>query len=235
MKTVAILLAAGSGKRMQSEVSKQYILLEGKPLLFYSLRVLEDSFIDEIVLVVGKDEKEYCRKEIIDRYGFQKVSHIVEGGKERYHSVYHGLQAIQDADYYFIHDSARPMLTADILQRGLVCVQQHKACVIGMPVKDTIKIADQQGFIEYTPNRSQVWAIQTPQIFEGKLIRDAYSQLIKEEADMLQRGIQITDDAMVVETLTGKKVRLVEGSYENVKVTTPEDIGIIESFLQKKL
>ena len=124
--TTANDLAAGQGKRMQSKVHKQYLLLQDKPVLFYALKAFEDSFIDDIVLVVGKDEEEYCRKEIIDKYGFKKVRAIIEGGKERYHSVAYGIKAIQwECNYIFIHDGARPFISREILNRVFEQVKKN--------------------------------------------------------------------------------------------------------------
>ena len=233
-KTAAIVLAAGSGKRMQSDVKKQYLLLNGKPLIYYALETFQRSFIDEIILVAAPGEVTYCKEEIVARYGFTKVAAIVEGGKERYHSVYHGIQAISDCDYLFIHDGARPLITEEILKRGYRAVQNTYACVTGMPVKDTIKIANEKGEITVTPNRDLIWMIQTPQIFAYSLIKEAYERLIEQEHTLEERGIKITDDAMVVETFAGHKIKLVEGSYLNIKITTPEDLGIAEVFLNKR-
>lgn len=232
-RTAAIVLAAGSGKRMESSTKKQYMLLDGKPVVYYSLKAFQESFVDEIILVVSAGDTEYCRKEIVERYGFSKVSHITEGGKERYHSVAAGLQNAQNCDFVFIHDGARPMITQELLSRLFACVTEHGACVAGMPVKDTIKIADEHGFIEQTPDRRLVWMIQTPQVFEYSLIQNAYEQLLEREQEFLSKGISVTDDAMVVESLTGHKVRLVEGSYENMKITTPEDMKIAELFCRE--
>ena len=176
---------------------------------------------------------DYCRTEIVDRYGFSKVKKIIAGGKERYHSVAAGLESLKDCDYVFIHDGARPVVTREILERALESVKVHEACVVGMPVKDTIKIADGNGFVAQTPDRGLVWMIQTPQVFSYPLIRKAYSKLLGEEAEFLNRGISITDDAMVVETVTDHCVKLVEGSYENIKITTPEDLLLAESFLRR--
>lgn len=232
-KTVAIVLAAGQGKRMNSKVHKQYLLLRDRPVLYYSLKAFDESFIDEIVLVVGKDEITYCQNEIVDAYGIQKVTHIVEGGKERYHSVFEGIKCIKDAEFIFIHDGARPFIDQEILKRAYDNVMQHNACVVGMPVKDTIKIADEEGFVKDTPNRKSVWMIQTPQVFSYPLIKKAYTKLIEQEADLLAKGINITDDAMVVEYFEQIPVKLVEGSYQNIKITTPEDLFIADSFMQK--
>ena len=243
MKTTAIVLAAGQGKRMGSDVAKQYLLLCGKPVLYYTLKNFEDSQVDEVVLVTAADQIEYCQKEIVDAFGFTKVKQVVAGGKERYHSVANGLRAIakyeeqndlQDerkTDYVLIHDGARPFATPEIIARGIEAVQIHKACVIGMPVKDTIKISDIDGFAEQTPNRNLVWQIQTPQIFAFDLIHNAYEELLLREEELKQQGIAVTDDAMVAELFSDKKVKLVEGSYENMKLTTPEDLKIAECFL----
>ncbi len=228
MKNVAIVLAAGQGKRMKSKVQKQYLLIKEKPVLYYTLSAFEASpVINEIILVTGKDEIEYCRKELVEKYGFAKVNKIVAGGKERYHSVYNGIQSIETADYVFIHDGARPFVDQKIIERAYMAVQQHGACVIGMPVKDTIKLADENGFAAQTPDRKKVWQIQTPQTFEYHLIKEAYEKLMIEEPE------GITDDAMVVESMTSHKVKLVEGSYQNIKITTPEDLEIAEVFTKK--
>ena len=229
----AVVLAAGSGKRMNSDMKKQYMLINDKPVLYYSLKAFQESFVDEIILVVSPDDISYCREEIVRKYGFTKVSKIVTGGKERYHSVAEGLKNVSPEGFVFIHDGARPMLTEEILERALACVEKYNACVVGMPVKDTVKIADVDKNIAQTPKRSLVWTVQTPQVFEYKLIYEAYEELLLKEDILLSQGISITDDAMVVEELTGKKVKLVEGSYENIKITTPEDIPLAECFLKE--
>ncbi len=234
--TIAIVLAAGQGKRMNSKTAKQYLLLQDKPVLYYSLKAFEESRIDHIILVTGEADLEYVRREIVEKYGFAKVRCIVEGGKERYHSVHNGLQAAGKYGvgecYVFIHDGARPFVTEDIIERAFACVREEKACVVGMPVKDTIKIADEKGYAQNTPKRSLVWMIQTPQVFELELIKGAYEELIEKEKQLLQQGMQITDDACVVEYFTDHKVKLVEGAYENIKITTPEDLKIAKQFLQ---
>ena len=231
MKTTAIVLAGGRGKRMNSAVPKQFLMIKDKPVLYYSLKAFEDSFIDSVILVASKEDMEYCQKEIVEKYAFNKVDKIVSGGKERYHSVLSGIKATGECDYVFIHDGARPFVTQEILARLLETVKESHACVAGMPVKDTIKIANAEGFIETTPKRELVWMIQTPQVFTYNLIRKAYLILEKDEYSLLQKGISITDDAMVVEKLLGERVKLVEGSYQNIKITTPEDLAIAEGFL----
>lgn len=225
-KYAAIVLAAGSGKRMNSKVHKQYLIIQDRPVLYYSLKAFEDSAVDEIVLVVGKGEEEFCRKEIVDKYGISKVKAIVEGGKERYHSVFEGLKQTSDADYVLIHDGARPFVNQDIIRRCMQEVQKYQACVVGMPVKDTIKIADEEGYAKQTPDRKNVWMIQTPQTFSYALIYEAYGEMLKTE------DTAITDDAMVLERTKGKKSKLIEGSYRNIKITTPEDLLIANVYLQ---
>ena len=234
-RTAAVVLAAGSGKRMNAGVKKQYMEIAGKPVLYYSLKAFEESFIDEIVLVVSQDEIEQVKKDYVNQYGFRKVSQVVAGGKERYYSVACGLRAVHpDCDFVFIHDSARPMLTQEILQRVYWEVQKEEACVVGVPSKDTVKIADEQGYVSVTPNRSLVWNVQTPQVFSYPLVRNAYEELLQKEQELSAAGVQITDDAMVVEHLAHHKIKLVEGSYENIKITTPEDVQIAERYLQSR-
>lgn len=225
-KYAAIVLAAGSGKRMNSQVHKQYLIIQDRPVLYYSLKEFEDSAVDEIVLVVGKGEEEFCRREIVDKYGISKVKAIVEGGKERYHSVFEGLKQTSDADYVLIHDGARPFVNQDIIRRCMQEVQKYQACVVGKPVKDTIKIADEEGYAKQTPDRKNVWMIQTPQTFSYALIYEAYEEMLKTE------DTAITDDAMVLERIKGKKSKLIEGSYRNIKITTPEDLLIANVYLQ---
>lgn len=225
-KYTAIVLAAGSGKRMNTIVHKQYLLLNGKPILYYSLKAFEDSRVSEIVLVTGDGEEEYCQKEIIQKYGLQKVCHVVKGGKERYHSVYEGLKAVRKTDYVLIHDGARPFIDKDIIERSIETVEKYQACVVGMPAKDTIKIVDELGFAADTPDRERVWQVQTPQTFSYSLIMQAYEKL------MACNKRQVTDDAMVLEQMTDQTVKLIEGSYRNIKITTPEDLLVAETYLK---
>lgn len=228
MKCTAIVLAAGQGKRMNSSVQKQFLMLKGKPLLYYSLACFQKSKdIEDIILVTGKECIDFCKQEIIELYGFTKVSKVAAGGKERYDSVYAGLCACEDTDYVFIHDGARPFVTEEIISRAKDAVLEFQACIVGMPSKDTVKIADADQMVKETPNRSTVWNIQTPQAFSYTLIKEAH------EIARTQNMEAITDDAMVVETYKNAPVRLVEGAYENIKITTPEDILIAEKFLEK--
>ena len=168
----------------------------------------------------------YCEKEIVEKYNFTKVRRVIAGGRERYDSVYAGLLACEDCEYVFIHDGARPFITEEILERGLEGAIKTGACVIGMPSKDTVKLADDKGFVSETPERSRVWTVQTPQIFSYSLIRSAHESIRKKDMSA------VTDDAMVVEQETGNSVVLAQGSYQNIKITTPEDLDIAEAFLR---
>lgn len=224
MRYTAIVLAAGSGSRMQSDIKKQYMLLDGKPIIYYALETFEKSAVDEVILVVSPGETSYCKKEIVEKYCFQKVTRIVEGGKERYNSVFEGLKAASNTDYVLIHDGARPFITQEIVERAMKCVEECHACVVGMPVKDTIKIIDEEGYSKETPERRNVWMIQTPQCFEYHLIYDAYQKMLQNEDKA------ITDDAMVLERVSHVPVKLIEGSYRNIKITTPEDLLVAQAY-----
>lgn len=227
-KSIAIVLAAGQGKRMKSRIQKQFLLIKGKPVLYYSLNCFEKSqYVDEIILVTQEECREYCQREIVDKYGFYKVTHIIAGGRERYDSVYQGLLAAEECDYVYIHDGARPFITEEILKRASDAVHQDGACVVAVPSKDTVKISDAHGAVVNTPDRSFVWSIQTPQAFSYSLIRTAYEEIRKINMD------GITDDSMVVEQTMDCKIQLVEGSYHNIKITTPEDIRLAEAILEE--
>ena len=226
-RCTAIVLAAGQGKRMHSKIQKQFLEIGGKPILYYSMECFQKSpLIQDIILVTGEDMISYCQSEIVEKYGFTKVCKVTAGGKERYDSVYAGLLCCQDTDYVYIHDGARPFVTEEMIQRGYEAVKRTNACVMGMPSKDTVKLADPSGYIKETPDRKIVWNIQTPQIFSYDLIRGAYESIRKKD---MSNG---TDDAMVVEQETGTKILLVEGSYQNIKITTPEDLAVAEAFLR---
>lgn len=231
-KSVAIVLAAGRGKRMNADVQKQYLMLGDRPVLYHSLKVFEDSFVKEVILVVGEDDIEYCRSEIVEKYKLHKVKQIVAGGRERYHSVMNGLKAIDgECSYVFIHDGARPFVTQDILHRAYETVNTYGTAVVAMPSKDTVKIADDEQCAKETPDRRTVWMMQTPQVFSYHLIKDAYEKLADAEEKFAQLGIVVTDDAMVVEMFSNTKVKFVEGAYGNIKITTPEDLVIANALL----
>lgn len=235
MKNVAILLAAGSGKRMQSDVKKQYMEIVGKPLIWYSLDTFEKSdIITDVILVTGKEDIDYVSETIVLAYGFTKVKAIVAGGKERYHSVMAGIDAITSkggCEYIFIHDGARPFVDELMLGRLYEDVKIYETAIAAVKSKDTVKIANAADFVVSTPNRNLTWIIQTPQVFEYELIKEAYGILKEEECGLPCQGIVVTDDAMVVETFTKHNVKLTEGSYENIKVTTPDDIALAQATL----
>ena len=225
-KYSAIVLSAGKGRRMGSSVHKQYLLLCGRPVIYYTLKAFEESPVDEIVLVTGEGEEEYCRKEIVEKYKLHKVTKIVKGGKERYHSVFQGLSACEHTDYVLIHDGARPFIEQEVIRHTMDEVQKKHACIAAVPVKDTIKKVDENGKVEDTPPRKSLYTVQTPQAFSYSLIYDSYQKMIADGRE------DVTDDAMVVEQETGTKILLVEGSYQNIKITTPEDLAIAEAFLR---
>lgn len=223
-KITAIVLAGGSGKRMGGTVKKQYMLLAGHPVLYYSLDAFQKSCVDTIILVTN--EKEYCQKEIVETYHFDKVTKIVPGGAERYDSVYAGLLAAEGSSYVLIHDGARPFVSQEMIKHSLETVKKYQACAVGMPVKDTIKIVDKNQFTVTTPKRETVWQVQTPQTFSYPLILAAYEKVLAKQVE------GITDDTMVAEYQSDVRVKLIEGSYDNMKITTPEDITVAEALLK---
>lgn len=228
-KVTAIVLAAGQGKRMNSSIAKQFLMLRDKPVLFYSLKAFEESGVDEIILVTGEGQVDYCRKEIVDLYQISKVKQIVEGGRERYDSVYRAFQFASPTDYVLIHDGARPFITSILINRMIDQVKECQACLLGMPVKETIKVVGEDGMVQATPKRSMLWAAQTPQAFAFSSIKDAYEAMYREEN---REGLGITDDAMVYEAYQKLPVKMLPGDYNNIKLTTPEDIILAEQILE---
>ncbi len=225
----AIVLAAGRGKRMGSGVPKQYLQLGGREVLYYSLKAFEESGVDQVILVTGTDEVSWCRESLVEKYGFSKVKQVIEGGRERYDSVYAGLLAAGPCDYVLIHDGARPFVTGEIIERVLSGAEEYGSCTAGMPVKDTIKVVDAAGMAEDAPDRKSLWAVQTPQGFSYPVILEAHKRF--REGDF---QIPVTDDTMLAEVFLRKRTKLVEGSYKNIKVTTPEDMELAEVFLGKE-
>lgn len=229
MRYTAIVLAAGKGKRMNSRISKQFLELNGKPVLYYALAAFEKSAVNDIILVTQENDIEYCRKEIVEKYGFRKISRITAGGKERYDSVWKGLQAAGQSDYILIHDGARAFIDQETIARCMQDVVKSRACVAAVPVKDTIKAADSNLLGVETPDRSRLWTIQTPQVFEQPLIYEAYRKMTLEQES--GTAPMVTDDTMVAEHYMGIHSHMVMGSYYNIKVTTPEDLILGQAIL----
>ena len=214
-----VIVAAGTGSRMNMGINKQFIKLEGKEIIAYTIeKFYNNSNIEDIVVVVKEDESEFFKKEILDKYNFKNVK-IAYGGKERQDSVYNGLKLLDEkCDVVLIHDGARPFVSDKIIDKSIEEAKEHKAIVVGVPVKDTIKVIDNDKNIVDTPNRSVLWAVQTPQTFDYNILIDAYK-------DAFKNKFYGTDDAMLVERI-GYKVKMLEGSYNNIKITTQEDLNI---------
>ena len=221
-KFTAIVLSGGTGKRMQSDIPKQYLILKDKPVLAHSLLAFEESKVDDIVIVCGAGDEEFIRKEFVQKYGLSKVSAICVGGAERYDSVYNGLKACSDSDYVLIHDGARPYLSVEVIQRNIDEVIKYDAVVTAVQSLDTVKIADNEGFVTSTPDRKNVYLMQTPQTFKYELAFDCYDKYINETKK--GASVKATDDAQVVEMFSDIKVKLIEGDYSNIKITVPKDL-----------
>ncbi|MDO4409084.1 MAG: 2-C-methyl-D-erythritol 4-phosphate cytidylyltransferase [Eubacteriales bacterium] len=234
IRCTAVMLAAGMGLRMGGDIRKQYLMLGGMPMFLHSIKTMQESpIITDVVVMVHKDDVEVVRG-LLDEYGCaEKLRRIVVGGKERVHSVARGLESIDwPCDYVFIHDCARPFLDQPTLERLFETVQRTKACVAGVPAKDTVKIVDEDCDVKTTPNRASVWIVQTPQVFELDLIRNAHRKALAQEDYLASRGIILTDDAMVAELAGECRVRMVMATYRNIKITTPEDLVIGDAFLE---
>ena len=226
----AIILAAGKESRTGMKEAKQFLEIGGLPVVAHSLTAFQKSpRIDEIILAVPKEQIAYVRREIVEKYGFDKVTAVTAGGAQRYESVWNALQILSERaeeGYVFIHDGARPFVSGDIIERAFQAAEKWGASVVGMPVKDTIKLVDADGCIVDSPNRSGLWQAQTPQVFRQSLLTEAFCRQMEDDCSL------ITDDAMVVQRQTGVRAHMVEGSYENIKITTPEDLLVAEAFLK---
>lgn len=231
-KYAVIVLSAGSGSRMKSNIAKQYMMLNDKVILSYSLDTFEkDDEISDIVIVASKDDIEMVNKDIVEKYGYKKILAVVAGGSERYESVYNGMKAIADSDktpdYVMIHDGARPFISNEVTDRLKQAVVDNEACIPAVKSKDTIRISDDNGYVKMTPKRDNVWNVQTPQTFVYEGLKQAFDTYM---TNVSSYGM-VTDDAMVWELVTGKSVKIVEGDYNNIKITTPEDIAVAEGIL----
>ena len=223
----AVIVAAGKGRRMGTEVSKQFLPLCGKEILAHSVEKFEKAEkIRDIVLVTGEDSLQDVR-EMAQEYGWKKIVSVVAGGKERQDSVWNGLQAVSDdTDIVLIHDGVRPFVTEDILNHSIETAVEMGSCVAGVPAKDTIKVCNGENIAVATPDRSTLWQIQTPQTFQKDLIMQAYQKAKAE-------GFVGTDDASLAE-YSGCPVKVIMGSYRNIKITTKEDLLIGEAFLKEE-
>lgn len=214
-----VIVAAGTGSRMKMEINKQFIKLNEKEIIAYTIeKFYKHKNIQDIVVVIKEEEAEFFNKNILEKYKFENIK-IAYGGNERQDSVYNGLKLLDNkCDTVLIHDGARPFVSGYTIDKSIEEVKKHKAVVVGVRVKDTIKVINDKNDIIDTPDRSKLWAVQTPQTFD-------YNILLKSYEDAFKNGFYGTDDAMLVERI-GYKVKMVEGSYNNIKITTQEDINI---------
>ncbi|ANS77290.1 2-C-methyl-D-erythritol 4-phosphate cytidylyltransferase [Paenibacillus yonginensis] len=211
----AVIVAAGRGTRMGTAESKQYLLLDGKPIIVHTLEVFQrEPLVSEIVLVTGEQDVERCRQ-WVSSYGLNKVTKVIPGGSERQDSVYKGLQELA-AEWVLVHDGVRPFVTGALIHACCEGAWESGASVLAVPVKDTVKVIDGEGFVSATPDRRSLWAIQTPQAFRRLELIEAHEAARRD-------GFSGTDDSMLVER-RGTRVKIVEGDYSNIKITTPEDL-----------
>lgn len=221
----AVIPAAGMGSRMERDMNKIFIIMENRPILAHTLEAFQAcDEVDEIILVAKPEELEYLRTDFLRDYPYSKVRGIVAGGETRQDSVYNGLMSVDPAcDDVLIHDGARPFVEKRLILDSILGVIEHGACVVGVPVKDTIKVIDQDQKIRYTPQRKTLWSVQTPQSFVYEFIVDAHLRAQDE-------SIKATDDSSLVEQL-GYPVHMVMGSYSNIKITTPDDLKFAKAIL----
>ena len=219
-KTVAIIVAAGLGERMGG-IDKIFTTLVNKPLLVWVVDTFHRcKLIDQIVIVLNKENLRKGERLVKERR-WKKVRNVCEGGDERQQSVAEGLKLLKECNWVVIHDGARPMITEIMIKDGLKAAEASGAAVAAVPVTDTIKLADEEGFVLGTPPRKNLWAVQTPQVFRFDIINEAHEK----GKDM------VTDDATLVEKL-GRKTKLYMGSYDNIKITTPNDLALAEILLK---
>ncbi|MCE2414953.1 2-C-methyl-D-erythritol 4-phosphate cytidylyltransferase [Candidatus Poribacteria bacterium] len=224
-KVCALIPAAGKGTRMAHSVKKPYLKLAQKPILTHTIQQFEqNSAVDAIFVIVDRDDFRQCHDAVLHPYQFTKVQELVEGGETRQMSVYNGIRALSaDVDFVIVHDGVRPFVTDEIIFTCLTAADECGAAVAAVPVKDTIKVANQDNLIVETPVRDQLWAVQTPQVFRKSLLKEAHQAA-------QARQLTATDDASLVEQL-GFPVKLVNGSYANLKITTPIDLQVAEVLL----
>jgi 2-C-methyl-D-erythritol 4-phosphate cytidylyltransferase len=221
-----VIAAAGKGTRMKEKTNKQYLIVNNRPVLAYSLEFFETlDIVDEIVVVARKSDLDYCKHEVIEKFGFTKVSAIIPGGKERQDSVYAGLQRLRnDTDFVAVHDGARPLLSSNVVHNLLKEAKEWGAAIPGVVSKDTLKMVDRDGFVRHTLDRESVFHILTPQIFKYDELLSAYRQAYEER-------FTGTDDASLFERYIGR-VKVVEGDYKTIKITTPSDLITVQRFVE---
>lgn len=225
-----VIPAAGRGSRMKNDVNKQFLMLKGKPVLVHTLEIFESCpFVQEIILVVSSGEEDHCRH-LIKQYGFSKIPRIIIGGEDRFHSVLNGLKAVsQQCEIVAVHDGARPLLLRSDLEKILKAVATDEAqegAILAVPVKDTIKEIDHGKIVQGTLDRSKLWMAQTPQVFPKEILQTAYKKALEE-------NFLGTDDASLVERC-GMRIKIIPGNYENIKITTPEDLDLAEFILERR-
>jgi len=227
-KTTAIIPAAGIGRRINSDIKKQYLVIDGKPILVHTIEaIIQSNLIDKVIIVVTAGDQEYCREKVISPYNLEFNIELTEGGKTRQESVFNGLQIVQeDCEIVLIHDGVRPFVNTELIEELLIAADEFGAATAAVPVKDTIKIVDDDYFVVKTPSRKTLWATQTPQTFRYELIKKAHQKA----KDI---SLTATDDASLVEKL-GYKVKVVMGNYRNIKITTPEDLDWAVLLLKNK-
>ena len=227
MRTLAIILAGGAGKRMGTATNKQFLLIDKKPIIVHTLQIFEDCrSIDGIYLVVNQKDLPLIQEEILETYRFNKLMKLVIGGKLRQDSVRNGLEAIENpCDIVIIHDGARPLVSPSFIEKGISLMDVFDAVIPALPVKDTVKSVSKEGFVSKTLVRDTLWNIQTPQTFKFELILKAYR-------DGMAKKLHGYDDATFVEHL-GKKIKVIEGSPYNIKITTPEDLVVARGILSQ--
>jgi len=228
MKVAAIIPAAGKGKRMGHTTPKHFMHLEGKPILAYTLEAFEKCpAIDYVLMVVRSGEEEYCLSEVVERYGFKKVLRIVIGGEKRQDSVYRGIKELdKDTDIVVVHDGVRPFVSPDLISETIRLAMYVDGVVAALPVKDTLKEVSEEGLIKGTPHRESMWYAQTPQTFKKRVLEEAFVRAYND-------NFYGTDESSLVERV-GCKVRIIEGSPENIKITTKEDLLHAELILRMR-
>lgn len=222
----SIIVAAGNGSRMKAGINKQYLYLNGIPVLAHTLIAFEKcQLVDEVILVIANNDMDICREEVIKPYRLKKVKKIVSGGDTRQASMYNGLKEVNHRSRIVItHDGARPLVHQSTLIKCIETTLNHGATVVAVPVKETIKVVNESYNVIDTPERSTLWAVQTPQTFDYSLLMEAHKQAISDK-------YVGTDDAMLVERLD-HPIKVIKGYYDNIKITTPEDLIMAESIIQ---